>query len=45
MECFHQAWDDWLNTDNPYAVGDRKMIHTDNDRYMNLIGITGIKNS
>lgn len=41
MGCFQQAWNDWLNTDNPYAVGDRKMIHTDNGRYMNIIGITG----
>lgn len=41
MECFRQAWDDWLSTDNPYAVGDRKMIHTDNGRYMNLIAVTG----
>ena len=41
MGCFEQAWNDWLNTDNPYAVEDRKMIYTDNGRYMNLIGITG----
>ena len=41
MRCFEQAWNDWLNTDNPYAVEDRKMIYTDNGRYMNLIGITG----
>lgn len=42
MGCFEQAWNDWLNTDNPYAVGDREMIRTDNGRYMNIIGITGI---
>ena len=41
MRCFEQAWNAWLNTDNPYAVEDRKMIYTDNGRYMNLIGITG----
>lgn len=41
MGCFEQAWNDWLNTDNPYAVGDREMIRTDNGRYMNIIGITG----
>ena len=41
MRCFEQAWNDWLNTDNPYAVEDMKMIYTDNGRYMNLIGITG----
>ena len=39
--CIEQAWNDWLNTDNPYAVGDREMIRTDNGRYMNIIGITG----
>ena len=41
MRCFQQACDDWLKTDNPYAIGDREMIRTDNGRYMNLIGITG----
>ncbi len=41
MECFDEAWSDWLATDNPYAVGDRAMIKTDNGRFMNLIGITG----
>ena len=41
MSCFQQAWKDWLNTENPYAVADRKMIGTDNGRFMNLIGITG----
>lgn len=41
MECFDSAWNDWLSTDNPYAISDRDMIKTDNGRYMNLIGITG----
>ncbi len=41
MECFDEAWSDWLATDNPYAVDDRAMIKTDNGRFMNLIGITG----
>ncbi len=41
MTCFQQAWTDWLNTENPYAVEDRKMICADNGRYMNLIGLTG----
>lgn len=41
MSCFDEAWKDWLESDNPYAIEDRAMMSTDNGRYMNLIGITG----
>lgn len=41
MECFDKAWNDWLSTNNPYAVEDRGMINTDNGRYMNFISVTG----
>lgn len=41
MDCFDRAWNDWLSCDNPYAVEDRKMIQTDNGRFMNLIKLTG----
>jgi hypothetical protein len=41
MRCFDKAWDDWLFSENDYAVEDRDMIATDNGRYMNLISITG----
>jgi len=41
MTCFNRAWADWLATENPYAIEDRKMIAADNGRYMNLISITG----
>ncbi len=41
LRCFDQAWQDWLSSDNPYAISDRPMMQTDNGRYMNLIGITG----
>lgn len=41
MNCFDRAWSDWLSTDNPYAVEDRKMMAMDNRRYMNLISVTG----
>lgn len=41
MRCFDRAWDDWLSTENPYAVEDRKMMVADNGRYMNFISITG----
>lgn len=42
MECYDQAWQDWLSCDNPYAVEDRVMIATDNGRYMNLIKLSGM---
>lgn len=41
MQCYNQAWQDWLETDNEYAIGDRAMFNTDNGRYMNLISIIG----
>jgi cyclopropane fatty-acyl-phospholipid synthase-like methyltransferase len=41
MTCFDRAWGDWLTTENPYAIMDRKMMAADNGRYMNLISITG----
>lgn len=41
MDCFEQAWKDWLSCDNPYAIQDRTMMKTDNGRFMNLIKLTG----
>ena len=41
MKCFDTAWDDWLQTDNPYAVEDIEMIKTDAGRYMNIISVVG----
>jgi cyclopropane fatty-acyl-phospholipid synthase-like methyltransferase len=41
MTCFDRAWGDWLSTENPYAIEDRKMMAADKGRYMNLISITG----
>lgn len=41
MQCYNKAWSDWLQTDNPYAIEDRAMFKADNDRFMNLISITG----
>lgn len=43
MNCFRQAWADWLATENPYAVEDRAMMQADNGRYMNLVVIAGRK--
>lgn len=41
MNCFESAWQSWLQTNNPYAISDRTMIQKDNNRFMNLISITG----
>lgn len=41
MACFERAWNDWLATDNPYAVEDRDMMRMDAGRFMNLIKVTG----
>ncbi len=41
MTCFDRAWGDWLSTDDPYAIMDRKMMAADHGRYMNLVSITG----
>ena len=41
MTCFDRAWGEWLSTENPYAVEDRKMMAADKGRYMNLVSITG----
>ncbi len=41
MQCFDRAWNDWLSTENPYAIEDREMIALDGGKYMNLISITG----
>ncbi|SCQ00004.1 SAM-dependent methyltransferase [Anaerobium acetethylicum] len=43
MECFEEAWHDWLATDNEYAVSDRPMMAADGGRYMNLLSIVGKK--
>ena len=41
MECFNDAWDSWLATDNPYAVNDTELLKADNGKFLNLIGIKG----
>ncbi|MFI3257923.1 MAG: methyltransferase domain-containing protein, partial [Spirochaetales bacterium] len=45
MQCFQQAWDDWLCTENPYAIADREMMATDGGKYMNLLAVKGYVNS
>ena len=41
MNCFDEAWQDWLSTENEYALGDKSMIEADNGKYMNLVSIVG----
>lgn len=37
--CHTQAWKDWLQTDNPYAVGDRPMMEAENGKYYDTVGL------
>jgi len=37
MGCFDEAWRDWLECDNPYAVNDRRAMEAGAGKYMNLI--------
>lgn len=37
--CHAQAWNDWLKSDNPYAVRDRDMMRDEAGKYFDTIGI------
>jgi cyclopropane fatty-acyl-phospholipid synthase-like methyltransferase len=37
MACNEQAWNEWLTSSNPYAVGDVEMMKADNGKYFNTI--------
>lgn len=39
MDCFESAWDDWLATDNEFALGDRRYFETIIRPYTCLVGI------
>lgn len=41
MNCFKDAWQDWLSLDNEHAIADRAMIKADDGNYMNIISIIG----
>lgn len=43
MSCLEECWDDWLKTDNPYAVNDRAAMYAGAGKYMNLISIIATK--
>lgn len=37
MGIFKEAWQDWLDSDHPYAIKDRDMIKADQGKYFNLV--------
>lgn len=39
MDCFCKAWDDWLATDNQFALGDKKHFETIIKPYTCFVGI------
>jgi cyclopropane fatty-acyl-phospholipid synthase-like methyltransferase len=43
MSCLEECWNDWLKTDNPYAVNDRASMNAGAGKYMNLISILATK--
>lgn len=40
MECFDEAWADWLASENEYAVNDAPAMKAGAGKYMNLTAIT-----
>lgn len=39
MNCFDVAWDDWLSSNNPYAIDDQKAMNCGGREIMNLISV------
>ena len=39
MESNEEVWQDWLEQDNPYAIGDRKSMEAGAGKYLNFIKI------
>lgn len=39
MESNEEVWNDWLQQENEYAVGDRKAINAGGGKYLNFIAI------
>ncbi len=39
MESNEEVWNDWLASDNTYAVGDRKTMEAGGGKYMNFIAV------
>ncbi|MEZ0537928.1 cyclopropane-fatty-acyl-phospholipid synthase family protein [Caldicellulosiruptoraceae bacterium PP1] len=38
--CHMEAWNDWLQCDNPYARSDIKLMEAENGNYFDTIGLT-----
>lgn len=43
MDSCKQAWDEWLQSPNPYAQEDRKMMEAGAGKYFNIIQMVGRK--
>ena len=39
MESHDEVWQDWLEQDNPYAIGDRKSMTAGGGAYLNFIAV------
>lgn len=39
MESMEEVWQDWLEQDNPYAMGDRRVMEAGGGKYLNFIKI------
>ncbi|NLI54829.1 MAG: methyltransferase domain-containing protein [Clostridiales bacterium] len=39
MEDLDECWQDWLNTENPYAINDRASMEAGSGKYMNFIAM------
>ena len=39
MKSHDEVWQDWLEQDNPYAVGDRKSMSAGGGDYLNFIAV------
>ena len=40
MDAFEECWNEWLECDNPYAVGDRAAMNAGAGKYMNFVSFT-----
>lgn len=43
LECYWECWNDWLQCDNEYAVGDRKAMENGAGKYMDLVYMIAAK--
>ena len=43
LECYSECWNDWLQCDNEYAVGDRKAMENGAGKYMDLVYMIAAK--